>query len=180
MGTLSHTQLGFNPTVKQLKLLELYLSPNCPESHGEQAKKVGATYNTIRKWFRNTIFTDWFYATVAAGMSNRMPHVWDAIYRTAMNGNVAAQKLFLERFDPNYIPQMKAEFTMKDNAEVVIDVQDAELRELAGKVYEELGRSLSQEALPEHINKDTLPEHENTEEVQEDAQEGKREHTVCN
>lgn len=127
----------YKPKRYQVALLELYMSPDCSIKMADLAKELGISRNSVNAWFKCNDFVDWFYTSVARAMRDKLPGVWAAIYRTALVGNVSAQKLFLERFDPEYIPQLKAELITKEQHEVNINLNEDRIAELIGKYSNE-------------------------------------------
>jgi hypothetical protein len=64
-----------------------------------RAKAAGVKAETAREWRREAGFEEWLRGEVERRLSAEAWEVWLAVRKQALEGNLQAAKLFLERFD---------------------------------------------------------------------------------
>lgn len=91
-----------------IQMLDMSLHPDTKLSIRGRCEAVGITYDKWTKWANDEDFQIWYGRQVQKRMGGAiLPHVHMTIARKAIAGSYQHDKLFLERWDPGYVPSQK-------------------------------------------------------------------------
>jgi len=99
------------PNENQLKFLEASLKAKPTVSHRELAEEIGVHYETVKVWFRNKDFEQWWVLEHFHGDRARWtPRVCKAIFEKAVQPDATAKdrELALQILDPAKLNKTKA------------------------------------------------------------------------
>jgi hypothetical protein len=89
----------FQPTAIMLRFVGACCVPKAPRDDKSRATAADVKSETIRDWRRRDGFEGWLRAEVERRLAAGAWEVWVAVRGLAVEGNLTAAKLFLERFD---------------------------------------------------------------------------------
>ncbi len=95
--------MSFEPNPRQLRYLEACLDPDVPATVTARCERVGIDRGTFYDWNKVVGFREWLSAETKELMKDGLREVWGAILKQATKGNVQAQRLYLERFDKEFV-----------------------------------------------------------------------------
>ena len=106
----------FKPSPEQARALEVWQKGQYLDTIESCAEKTGIAWSTWYRWFDNCLgFDRWWASEAEKWFARQLPSIQAAVTRAAMHkgksaiGSTADRKLFLERFDPRYIPTSRKE-----------------------------------------------------------------------
>lgn len=123
---------------RQQRYLEACLNPDVPATVIARCKYAGINRQTYYLWYKNSDFKDWLVTETGKAIKEELREVWQAILKSAREGNVPAQKLFLERFDPEYISKTAkrggVQVNILSSGPTAIEVKSESIRALLAEI----------------------------------------------
>ena len=119
----------FRPSAKQRAFWEALISspPGANLSKAALAKRTNTSYSLILNWHKDERFLQWLDVQRSRVAEEKLDAVWKAMYDKAVEGNVPAARLFVERFDKDYKPVIKNETDVTHHLPELTDDQQGEL-----------------------------------------------------
>lgn len=113
------------------RYLRARLDPAIPPRVSALAKAAGVSRASVWRWHKREAFRDWLEAEERTATFGAVVAVQQAVYHKALEGDLRAMKLFLQRFDPGWpgrrLPSTapsttaaRREITLEDAARVLI------------------------------------------------------------
>ena len=113
----------FRPTDAMLAYARVYVAAKPGTSVNRMCQEAGVSASTCSKWRRrNPHFMDWIRRVCDWRSSLQVPMIWEVVRRKALEGTVAACRMFLDRFDPDWKAQAKGMSTVRAAEQVMLEV----------------------------------------------------------
>lgn len=122
----------FEPTILQLKYLEVFIAWTDRINMTKIAEAVGVNRVTLWNWQKSDEFNEWFYSESKIHNWNTLPKVHKVLEQKALNGDLKAVKLYLERFDVEYNPKSTIKHDIKFDEEESEKAKEMEDKDLQG------------------------------------------------
>jgi len=127
--TVRSQQRAWRPTAKQRLYLDTLVSapPGSPLNKYAISKQAHISYVSVVNWHKDERFLNWLDLQRTRLAEEKLEAVWKAMYDKAVEGNVPAAKLFVERFDKDYKPIVKNETDVTHHLPELSEDQQGEL-----------------------------------------------------
>ena len=103
----------FEPTENQEKVLRLFQDHDYSITVTGACEQAGISRAAYYQWFNRPEFCEWWEQAAERHFAMRLPAVYAAVYDAATKGaqgkDMAAAKLFIQRFDAKFLPKTQQE-----------------------------------------------------------------------
>lgn len=122
----------FTPTAEQYKYLEVFLLCKDKPTRGKLAEATGVNRVTLWNWEQDEDFNEWFYERWQSFCIKELSKVHSVLKQKALNGDMKAIKMYLERFDVEYNPKSTIKHDIKFDEEESEKAKEMEDKDLQG------------------------------------------------
>ena len=99
---LTRPDEGFRPSDSQWRYLLACIDPEVAPTVTARAQAAGIDRGTFYRWYAQPGFEDWLNDQMERWHQRALAEVYVHLRRAVARGDVAAIRLYLERFDPRY------------------------------------------------------------------------------
>lgn len=125
MTTLAQACPRSLPTVAMRRYLRARLNPEVPATGSALGRAAGVSRTTIWRWHQDPEFCEWLRGEELTATHDELHAVHRRLHEKAVDGDVAAARLFLERFDP----ELRASRSGASSASVTRELTESDLIE---------------------------------------------------
>jgi len=138
------------PTRSQMALLQAYERGEDMSNIRAFCEAAGTTHPRYYEMLRDPEAFAWWQSRTTEAAQKRKAGVYDAIAREAERGNPAAMKLWLERFDVEYVPKSQRDTAIRAEVTALPAYKAAQIESEGGGTAELPGAD-GLRALPEPV-----------------------------